>query len=182
MDEELLNQDPAEEVLESPTQVLSPEDGEEELSGQDSSTEEAEEDPQSFGGESKKSHISVVEAAIALITCSGVDFMELTLSFTGISLLLSIIDIFLWFLWTFLFALKGGSFDSRLKKIAIWTVGNLLEFILILEMLPIRSVIMIWVIWSWNKEVDLEAGLERKSGRMDYWEKKAAAFVEKRFG
>ena len=149
---------------------------EEESQTQDPAEEEDEElraqDPVKGGG---RSHVSVPEALFVLLICVGLDWMELTLSFTGIALLLSFLDFSVWILFTLLFALKGGSYNSLVKKIVIWTLANILELVPLLEMLPIRTIVMVWVIWSWNHEVDTK--LEEKLDQIARYEEKTAQFI-----
>jgi hypothetical protein len=128
----------------------------------------------------ERSKISVVEALFVLLICAGVDFMELTLSFTGIALLLSFVDFFVWILFTILFSMKGGGYNSIIKKIILWTFANVLEIIPALEMLPIRTIVMFWIILSFNKEADVE--LTEKLDKISHYSKLAERFIEKRLG
>lgn len=129
----------------------------------------------------RKAHISALEAVIALMLCAGVDWMELNLSFTGISLLLSSVDLGLYALFIILFALKGGGYSSAVKK-AVFKItgGTIAELIPLLEMLPIRTIVMAWTILSWNKEVATQR--EEKTGKRPDWENKTAEAVEKYLG
>ena len=129
----------------------------------------------------RRAHISALEAVIALLLCSGVDWMELTLSFTGISLLLSFVDFGLYALFIALFALKGGGYSSAAKKAVLKiTGGTIAELIPLLEILPIRTVVMAWTILSWNKEVATRQ--EGKIGKRTDWENKTAEAVEEYLG
>ncbi|MBU2101100.1 hypothetical protein KKH05_00010 [Patescibacteria group bacterium] len=109
--------------------------------------------PEDKGGHSK---VSIAQALFIVFLCLGVDLLELFTSFTGLPLLLSFLDLFLFILIIALFAFKGGRLHGRMfkKRFIANAVAGLAEIIPIIEMLPIRTVIIIWSIWSWNKEVD----------------------------
>ena len=157
---------------------------EEEPQTEDLPEGESEEEPsaQDSVGGGEKSHISVPEAMFALLICLGVDLMEIFFSLVGIAWLLTPIDFGVSVLFIMLFAFKGGGSSRRLKKNIIkQTLSFFAELIPILEMLPIRTTVMIWIIYDWNKESDSEAGEGTKKG-IDYYERRAAKFVGGRLG
>ena len=130
------------------------------------------------------SKVSVVEATFVLALSWGIDMMELTTSFVGVGLLLWFIDILFLILVVVLFAFKGGVFHGRIFRRQLYKLSaTLLELIPIVEMLPIRTGVMIWTIWDWNRQVDLQEAEDKAED--DYLAKLAEKYTSKfldRFG
>ncbi|MDD5710580.1 MAG: hypothetical protein PHV43_00545 [Candidatus Colwellbacteria bacterium] len=141
---------------------------------EDSNEEEAL-SAQNAEAEDDRSPISTPEALFAIAICLGVDLLEIV--FNVADFLVSLADWAVAILFVILFALKGGWSGRWLKK---WIGSTIAEQIPLISVLPIRTVIMIWIIWVWNNEVDIK--LQKKVDKTTEWLVKTERVVEKYLG
>jgi len=122
-----------------------------------------------------RSPISTLEALFAIVLCLSVDLLEIF--FNVADFIVSIADWAVGILFVILFALKGGWSGRWLKK---WIGQHIAEQVPFISMLPIRTAVMIWIIWAWNHEIDIK--VQRGVDRTEQWLIKTANVVEKYLG
>lgn len=95
---------------------------------------------------------STLETVFALLLVAPLDFVEAGLGFTGLTSLLSVADIgvtFIFAMWLMMKSDFGGT--TLMKATTKWVAVNAVELIPFLEILPMRTVVMIVIIRQINK-------------------------------
>ncbi|MDP3953309.1 MAG: hypothetical protein Q8P99_00595 [bacterium] len=95
---------------------------------------------------------STLETVFALLLVAPLDFVEAGLGFTGLTSLLSVADrgvTFIFAMWLMLKSDFGGT--TLMKATTKWVAVNAVELIPFLEILPMRTVVMIVIIRQINK-------------------------------
>lgn len=122
-----------------------------------------------------RSTISTLEALFAIAVCVGVDLLEIV--FNVADFLVSIADWAVGILFVILFAIKGGWSGRWLKK---WIGQHVAEQIPLISIFPIRTAVMVWIIWAWNNEIDIK--LQKRVDSTTKWMGKAEEAVGKYLG
>ncbi|MEX2054104.1 MAG: hypothetical protein WD883_00975 [Candidatus Colwellbacteria bacterium] len=97
-------------------------------------------------------NFSTLETVFALLLVAPLDFIEAGFGFTGLTTALTVADLGVTFTFAMWLMMKGNFGGTTLTKaVTKWVMANGAELIPFLEVLPIRTIVMIVIIRQINK-------------------------------